>query len=87
MSVLQFSSQGHGYRKDLASMLANINPKFFKFPGLSYYLSSFICDSYQQVKVLCLRTSLYLMEVLQFVEPQECTKLYDTVNNIQVLYG
>jgi hypothetical protein len=45
MSVLQFSSQGHGYRKDLASMLANLNPKFLKFPGLSYYLSSFICDS------------------------------------------
>ena len=37
-----FSSQGHGYRKDLASMLANLKPKFLKFPGLSYLLSSFM---------------------------------------------
>ncbi|KAM3228848.1 hypothetical protein ACQJBY_060044 [Aegilops geniculata] len=26
---------GHGYRKDLASMLANLKPKFLKFPGAS----------------------------------------------------
>ncbi|KAI5009070.1 hypothetical protein ZWY2020_010118 [Hordeum vulgare] len=27
-----FSSQGHGFRKDLASMLANLKPQFLKFP-------------------------------------------------------
>lgn len=24
---------GHGFRKDLASMLANLKPQFLKFPG------------------------------------------------------
>lgn len=33
--IIMFSYQGHGFRKDLATMLANLKPQFLKFPGLT----------------------------------------------------
>jgi hypothetical protein len=58
-------------------MLANLKPKFLKFPGLSSFFSSSVCGSYQQMKLLYLGTSLYVMEVPRVLAQQECKKLQD----------
>ncbi|KAM0875241.1 hypothetical protein ACQ4PT_036930 [Festuca glaucescens] len=38
---------GHGYRKDLASMLANLNPKFLKFPGGNYVMGNYLLNAFR----------------------------------------
>ncbi|KQK21924.1 alpha-L-arabinofuranosidase 1 [Brachypodium distachyon] len=38
---------GHGYRKDLASMLANLKPKFLKFPGGNYVMGNYLLNAFR----------------------------------------
>lgn len=41
-SVVMILQQGHGFRNELAEMLADIKPRFIRFPGVCYviYLDS-----------------------------------------------
>ncbi|XP_006658156.1 alpha-L-arabinofuranosidase 1-like [Oryza brachyantha] len=38
---------GHGFRKDLASMLANLNPQFLKFPGGNYAMGNYLRNAFR----------------------------------------
>ncbi|KAK8446050.1 hypothetical protein SEVIR_9G426900v4 [Setaria viridis] len=38
---------GHGFRKDLASMLANLKPRFLKFPGGNYVMGNYLVNSFR----------------------------------------
>lgn len=38
---------GHGYRKDLSSMLANLKPKFLKFPGGNYVMGNYLLNAFR----------------------------------------
>ncbi|KAL5197437.1 hypothetical protein ABZP36_000949 [Zizania latifolia] len=38
---------GHGFRKDLASMLANLKPRFLKFPGGNYAMGNYLRNVFQ----------------------------------------
>ncbi|VAI06210.1 unnamed protein product [Triticum turgidum subsp. durum] len=38
---------GHGCRKDLASMLANLKPKFLKFPGGNYVMGNYLSNAFR----------------------------------------
>ncbi|XP_047066848.1 alpha-L-arabinofuranosidase 1-like [Lolium rigidum] len=38
---------GHGFRKDLASMLADLKPKFLKFPGGNYAMGNYLRNAFQ----------------------------------------
>ncbi|CAM0872953.1 unnamed protein product [Alopecurus aequalis] len=38
---------GHGYRIDLASMLANLKPKFLKFPGGNYVMGNYLLNAFR----------------------------------------
>ncbi|KAF0907596.1 hypothetical protein E2562_018401 [Oryza meyeriana var. granulata] len=38
---------GHGFRKDLASMLANLKPQFLKFPGGNYAMGNYLRNAFQ----------------------------------------
>lgn len=37
---------GHGFRKDLASMLANLKPQFLKFPGGNYAMGTYLRNAF-----------------------------------------
>lgn len=37
---------GHGFRKDLASMLANLKPQFLKFPGGNYAMGNYLRNAF-----------------------------------------
>ncbi|XP_020165138.1 alpha-L-arabinofuranosidase 1 [Aegilops tauschii subsp. strangulata] len=37
---------GHGFRKDLASMLANLKPQFLKFPGGNYAMGQYLRNAF-----------------------------------------
>lgn len=38
---------GHGFRKDLASMLANLKPQFLKFPGGNYAIGNYLRNAFR----------------------------------------
>uniref|UniRef100_A0A0D3GV64 non-reducing end alpha-L-arabinofuranosidase n=1 Tax=Oryza barthii TaxID=65489 RepID=A0A0D3GV64_9ORYZ len=38
---------GHGFRKDLASMLANLKPQFLKFPGGNYAMGNYLRNAFR----------------------------------------
>lgn len=38
---------GHGFRKDLASMLADLKPQFLKFPGGNYAMGNYLRNAFQ----------------------------------------
>ncbi|OEL21209.1 Alpha-L-arabinofuranosidase 1 [Dichanthelium oligosanthes] len=38
---------GHGFRKDLASMLANLKPRFLKFPGGNYVMGNYLLNAFR----------------------------------------
>ncbi|ONM26285.1 Alpha-L-arabinofuranosidase 1 [Zea mays] len=38
---------GHGFRKDLASMLANLEPQFLKFPGGNYAMGNYLRNAFR----------------------------------------
>ncbi|CAD6203393.1 unnamed protein product [Miscanthus lutarioriparius] len=38
---------GHGFRKDLASMLANLKPRFLKFPGGNYVMGNYLINAFR----------------------------------------
>ncbi|KAK3126073.1 hypothetical protein QOZ80_7BG0613510 [Eleusine coracana subsp. coracana] len=38
---------GHGFRKDLASMLANLKPQFLKFPGGNYVMGNYLRNAFR----------------------------------------
>ncbi|KAL6648248.1 hypothetical protein ACP70R_012472 [Stipagrostis hirtigluma subsp. patula] len=38
---------GHGFRKDLASMLANLRPRFLKFPGGNYVMGNYLTNAFR----------------------------------------
>ncbi|XP_062187473.1 alpha-L-arabinofuranosidase 1-like [Phragmites australis] len=38
---------GHGFRKDLASMLANLQPQFLKFPGGNYAMGNYLRNAFR----------------------------------------
>ncbi|TVU37157.1 hypothetical protein EJB05_10457 [Eragrostis curvula] len=38
---------GHGFRKDLASMLANLKPGFLKFPGGNYAMGNYLRNAFR----------------------------------------
>lgn len=48
-SIMSFClAQGHGFRKDLVNMLADLKPQFIRFPGKSA-LSLSVCECVTQV--------------------------------------
>ncbi|KAG8099044.1 hypothetical protein GUJ93_ZPchr0013g34481 [Zizania palustris] len=48
VSVMPFDTyMGHGFRKDLASMLANLKPQFLKFPGGNYAMGNYLRNAFQ----------------------------------------
>ncbi|XP_062215767.1 alpha-L-arabinofuranosidase 1-like isoform X1 [Phragmites australis] len=38
---------GHGFRKDLVSMLANLKPQFLKFPGGNYVMGNYLLNAFR----------------------------------------
>ncbi|XP_062211069.1 alpha-L-arabinofuranosidase 1-like isoform X2 [Phragmites australis] len=38
---------GHGFRKDLVSMLANLKPRFLKFPGGNYVMGNYLLNAFR----------------------------------------
>uniref|UniRef100_A0A0E0KD12 non-reducing end alpha-L-arabinofuranosidase n=1 Tax=Oryza punctata TaxID=4537 RepID=A0A0E0KD12_ORYPU len=38
---------GHGFRKDLATMLANLKPRFLKFPGGNYVMGNYLLNAFR----------------------------------------
>nr|CAB3500987.1 unnamed protein product [Digitaria exilis] len=38
---------GHGFRNDLASMLANLKPRFLKFPGGNYVMGNYLTNAFR----------------------------------------
>ncbi|TVU47259.1 hypothetical protein EJB05_06852 [Eragrostis curvula] len=38
---------GHGFRKDLASMLADLKPRFLKFPGGNYVMGNYLSNAFR----------------------------------------
>ncbi|KAF0909703.1 hypothetical protein E2562_000040 [Oryza meyeriana var. granulata] len=38
---------GHGFREDLASMLANLRPRFLKFPGGNYVMGNYLLNAFR----------------------------------------
>ncbi|KAG8096192.1 hypothetical protein GUJ93_ZPchr0013g34598 [Zizania palustris] len=39
--------KGHSFRKDLASMLANLKPRFLKFPGGDYVMGNYLLNAFR----------------------------------------
>ncbi|GJN31315.1 hypothetical protein PR202_gb19700 [Eleusine coracana subsp. coracana] len=38
---------GHGFRKDLASLLADLKPRFLKFPGGNYVMGNYLSNAFR----------------------------------------